>query len=115
MPPADRPGSERALNAARARLGRRAFDAEWTLGQAASADEALRLAAATTSVNGHQAGLTGRERQVAGLVADGRSNKDIADALLISERTVEVHVSKALRKVEVDSRTQLAVWAREHL
>ncbi len=56
-------------------------------------------------------GLTARERDVAGLVAAGRSNRQIADALVLSERTVETYVTGILAKLGFDSRTQIAAWA----
>ncbi|MBA2450897.1 MAG: tetratricopeptide repeat protein, partial [Chloroflexi bacterium] len=61
-----------------------------------------------------QAGLTPREQDVAGLVARGLPNREIADALVLSERTVEWHVGNILGKLRLDSRAQLAVWAAEH-
>jgi len=54
--------------------------------------------------------LTPREREVAALVAQGLTNHGIADALTISERTVEGHVESVLRKLEFRSRSQVAVW-----
>ena len=59
--------------------------------------------------------LTGRERQVLGLVAEGLSNKEIARALTITVRTTDFHVSNVLRKLSVISRVEAAVWAKEHL
>ena len=56
--------------------------------------------------------LTVRERQIAGLVADGSSNRDVAAVLSLSERTVENHVSNVLRKLRLRSRTALAAWIR---
>jgi DNA-binding NarL/FixJ family response regulator len=56
-------------------------------------------------------GLTPREREVVVLVAQGRSNRDIADALVISERTARTHVSNVLVKLGLASRTQAALWA----
>jgi DNA-binding CsgD family transcriptional regulator/tetratricopeptide (TPR) repeat protein len=56
-------------------------------------------------------GLTRREREVATLVAGGNSNRAIARALFIGERTVEDHVAHALAKLDFLSRAQLAAWA----
>ena len=58
-------------------------------------------------------GLTARERDVARLVASGKTNREIADALVLSERTVEYHVGNILSKLAFDSRSQIAVWAVE--
>ena len=55
-------------------------------------------------------GLTAREREIAGLIADGLSNRDIAETLVISEATVEVHVKHILNKLAFKSRTQVARW-----
>jgi DNA-binding CsgD family transcriptional regulator/tetratricopeptide (TPR) repeat protein len=57
--------------------------------------------------------LTRREREVASLLAHGRSNRQIADALVVSERTVEWHTSNILSKLGFQSRAQIAVWAVE--
>ena len=53
--------------------------------------------------------LTASERRVADLAADGRSNKEIAQALYVTPKTVEVHLSNAYRKLSIRSRQQLAV------
>jgi len=55
--------------------------------------------------------LTAREKEVLVLVAEGRSNKDIADRLVISERTARTHVSHLLAKMGLSSRTQAALLA----
>jgi non-specific serine/threonine protein kinase len=57
--------------------------------------------------------LTGREREVATLVARGLRNREIAGRLFLSVRTVEVHVDRILTKLGFASRTQLAAWAHD--
>lgn len=57
--------------------------------------------------------LTGRQQSVATLVAHGYSNRQIADELQLSERTVETHVRQILQKLVLASRTQLAAWVVE--
>jgi DNA-binding NarL/FixJ family response regulator len=56
-------------------------------------------------------GLTGREREVLALVADGRSNRQIGEALYISDRTVARHLTNIFHKIGVTSRTQAARYA----
>lgn len=55
--------------------------------------------------------LTNREREVLGLIAKGRSNQEIADELFITLKTVKTHVSNILAKLQVDDRTQAAIYA----
>lgn len=55
--------------------------------------------------------LTARERQVLALVGEGRSNREIATILVISERTARTHVSNVLSKLNLTSRTQAALMA----
>ncbi len=55
--------------------------------------------------------LSGREREILRLVATGASNKEIAQALNIGEKTVHSHVSNILSKLSVPSRTQAALYA----
>lgn len=55
--------------------------------------------------------LTPREREILVLVAEGKSNRQIADELVISERTARTHVSNMLTKLDLSSRTQAALWA----
>jgi DNA-binding NarL/FixJ family response regulator len=57
------------------------------------------------------ASLTAREREILTLVAQGYANREIADRLVISERTVRTHVSNVLNKLQVGSRTQAALLA----
>jgi DNA-binding NarL/FixJ family response regulator len=79
------------------------------------APEAARLVVG--SGNSPAAGLgalTAREREVLALVADGRSNREIARELGVSEKTVKAHVSAVLAKLGVADRTQAAVFAVRH-
>ncbi len=55
--------------------------------------------------------VTDRERDVVRLVAQGRSNQEIAQELVISEKTVKTHVSNILTKLQLEDRTQLAIYA----
>jgi non-specific serine/threonine protein kinase len=58
-------------------------------------------------------GLTAREREVAALVARGKSNREIADDLVLGERTIETHVGNILSKLGFTTRVQIAAWAVE--
>ncbi|HKV84162.1 MAG TPA: AAA family ATPase [Ktedonobacterales bacterium] len=62
---------------------------------------------------GRYGGLTAREREVALLVARGKSNRNIAGDLVLSERTVETHVTNILLKLNFTSRAQVAAWVVE--
>ncbi|CAL9647005.1 response regulator transcription factor [Streptomyces sp. enrichment culture] len=72
---------------------------------------ARKITRALTGVSEGVSSLSQREREVLVLVADGYSNRDIAEALTISERTARTHVSSILLKIGVTSRTQAALWA----
>jgi len=69
------------------------------------------LAQEQTPGTGRGNQLTEREREVLTLIADGRSNREIARALVLSEKTVKTHVSNILMKLDVADRTQAALWA----
>jgi DNA-binding NarL/FixJ family response regulator len=58
--------------------------------------------------------LTPREREVVVLLARGHTNRQIAEQLIISERTADGHVAHILAKLNLASRAQAAVWAAEH-
>ncbi|MDR1473394.1 MAG: response regulator transcription factor [Lactobacillales bacterium] len=61
----------------------------------------------------HEA-LTNRENEVLQLIAQGRSNQEIANQLFITLKTVKTHVSNVLAKLEVEDRTQAAIYAFKH-
>lgn len=77
---------------------------------AAKKEEPAASHAATRS----DEGLTEREQEVLHLIADGRNNREIAEKLFISEKTVKTHVSNILGKLHLDDRTQAAIYALRH-
>jgi len=88
----------------------------WTEGGRLSVDDAIALAFGTKRARAPAAdGLTAREQEVARLVADGLSNKEIAARLQLSVRTVESHVRHALTSTGLANRTQLATWAQARM
>ena len=124
--PAFRAAHGRDVAAARAALGEDAFAAGWATGAAlplpVAVAEATAIAAPApgtvpTSPPSNQAdllGLTPRESEVLRLLAAGMSDREIAEALSISERTAGNHVQHAMQKIGVDSRTAAAVFAVRH-
>jgi len=58
--------------------------------------------------------LTDREQEVLQLIAGGMNNREIAEKLVISEKTVKSHVSNILNKLHLDDRTQAAIYALRH-
>jgi DNA-binding NarL/FixJ family response regulator len=81
------------------------------LGAAPDVSWVRSLQAGTSS---EASGLSAREREVLGLVAAGRSNRQIAEQLVISEKTVASHVSHILTKLGVPSRSAAVSYAYEH-
>jgi DNA-binding CsgD family transcriptional regulator len=55
-------------------------------------------------------GLTETERRVAALVAQGRTNREVATAMFVTENTVQTHLRHIFRKLGIRSRTELAIW-----
>ncbi len=79
-----------------------------------AAGSLLRSGTTASAVRGIGA-LTGREREVLAQIADGRSNREIARLLRVSEKTVKTHVSSVLAKLGVADRTQAALFAVRQL
>jgi non-specific serine/threonine protein kinase len=103
---------------ARDALGRMA-DSVLDDGRALSVADATDEALATVSQHAVERSdvrmqLTARERQVATLIGYGYTNRRIAATLIVSEATVATHVRHMLRKLQLGSRAQLAVWATRH-
>jgi DNA-binding NarL/FixJ family response regulator len=78
------------------------------------ADALLRQDQPGGQPQGRGSTLTERETEVLTLIADGRSNREIARALVLSEKTVKTHVSNILMKLDLADRTQAALWAVRH-
>jgi len=99
-------------------LSRDAAVAAWATGRAMPLDDAIALiqasSAQTTAATPGLDPLTPREREVAALIAQGLSNRQIAERLVITERTVAAHIEHILDKLSFSSRTQVGVWAAHH-
>ena len=106
-----------AKESAKGALGSSKFEAEFQAGTRLNRVAALRLALGESdqaqvapSDGAESAALGRRELEVARLVADGLSNKQIAARLFISDRTVATHVGNILNKLGFNSRAQVATW-----
>jgi len=97
-----------------AAAARDAFVALDLSGWAARSQQLVEAVAGQTSRPPHPAGLSDREAEVLRLVARGFSDRQIADVLFVSPRTVNAHVRNLLMKTERANRTELSVWAVEH-
>jgi non-specific serine/threonine protein kinase len=123
---------ERAAKTSAEGLGRQRFTALRSLGAACPLDAAVKAAAddadelgsgplataagrlaASGVARSRPSELTSREREIAGLVARGLSNREIATRLVISKRTVDAHVEHIFGKLGMSSRVQLTLWLRE--
>jgi DNA-binding CsgD family transcriptional regulator len=110
---------EEITAACRDALGEGIFAAAFTAGQAMSFERAVKYALEPDGSREQgrrgagQDPLTPREREIARLVAEGLSNRRIADALVVSGKTVETHLSHIMTKLGLPSRTRLAVWVAE--
>ncbi|MDQ6694315.1 MAG: LuxR C-terminal-related transcriptional regulator [Chloroflexota bacterium] len=122
MWPAERIEHERHVAKVRAALGAGAWQEAMAEGGGMTLEQAIASALAPMvtdrAAQVHagliaQGGLTTREREVLILLAQGNSNRVIADALIITERTVETHIRSIRSKLNLTSRTQLAIWAVE--
>ena len=111
---------DRYVAAARTQLDGVTFAAAWAEGQAMTLEEAIAYALLepesplpANDAKEKFGGLTAREREVAALLAQGKSNREIAEALVVGVRTVETYVTRILNKLGFDSRVQIATWAMD--
>jgi predicted ATPase/DNA-binding CsgD family transcriptional regulator len=107
-------------------LGQDEFRSAWEAGRAMSIEQAVELALAATQSAPPQpeqppddsrqrgAELSPREREVAALLAEGLTNRQIAEQLVVTQRTVASHIEHILEKLGFASRHQVGVWAAEH-
>ncbi|MBV9353894.1 MAG: hypothetical protein JO023_00055, partial [Chloroflexi bacterium] len=106
------------LAVARRTLGPSAYQRAWDDGRASTLDQAVSLAEALLVVPPAAAAptevLSPREQEVAVLLAQGLTNKQIASELVVSPATVRSHVEHILDKLDLRSRAQVATWASQH-
>ncbi len=104
----------------RARLRPDTFARAWQQGRKSSLDETMDFAAQDPLLrsadgedvsNSQAARLSAREREIARLIARGKSNRDIAKSLVLSVNTIETHIKHVFRKLQVGSRAEIATWA----
>ncbi len=120
--PADRMVTiEQLTNDIRSRMGEPAFSEAWEAGQELSTEEAIAIASQVEIASPPSGmppgiarlGITPRELDVLCLLAEGHTDREIADALFISRRTVNTHVSHLLSKLDVPTRRQAVALAQE--
>jgi predicted ATPase/DNA-binding CsgD family transcriptional regulator len=117
----DRADHDRGVQSARDLLSEANFKAAWSHGAGLSPQQAVDFglsdaeigSAPKRAATGAEP-LTMREREVVVLVAQGLTNHEIAERLVITQRTAEAHVTHVLGKLELRSRAQIALWAAQH-
>jgi DNA-binding NarL/FixJ family response regulator len=116
---------ERALTTLRSQLPKSEFSAAWAEGRALTLDQAVALAlqpfaptpqadAQTLETPADASGLTARERDVLRLLAEGLSNQQIAERLVVSAFTVRAHLRAIYGKLGVTTRSAATRYALEH-
>jgi DNA-binding CsgD family transcriptional regulator/tetratricopeptide (TPR) repeat protein len=128
LSPGERGMHEPYLASARSRLGEEAWEEALAEGHAMTLEEAVEYALAreveavvptsrasnVPSAEQPLIALSAREKEVALLVAQDLTNRQIASTLMLSEHTVATHVRNMLKKLGLHSRNQVAAWVREH-
>jgi DNA-binding NarL/FixJ family response regulator len=115
---------ERLAESLRARLGEGAYTAAWEAGRALSTEQAVAEAEASAAALAGgvlpppapalPAGLSAREAEVLGLVAQGLTNAEAAERLFLSPRTVEAHLRRVYDKLGTSSRSAAVRFALDH-
>lgn len=119
--PADQAEYNHIISGLQSALGMDAFAALWAEGKAMQLEEIIDCALSkpesktgpTRSEKEKFGGLTAREREVAALIAQGKSNREIAVTMTVGMKTIETYVTRILNKLGFDSRVQIATWAVE--
>jgi len=129
LPPFYRAEYERSIATVRAQLGEKAFAAAWAEGRTMTPDQALfaqgpatilsppptvRPSVPPTKLSTYPSDLTRRELEVLRLVAQGLTDAEVAERLVISPHTVHVHTSTIYSKLEVKTRSAATRYAFEH-
>jgi len=129
MPPVVRTIYEQFVDTAHAQLDEQAFVAAWAEGRVMTMEQVLAAKRATTipgaipstaqptitkTLPAHPAGLTTREVEVLGLIAQGLTDAQVAEKLVVSPRTVNWHLTSIYSKIQVSSRSAATRYAIEH-
>jgi DNA-binding CsgD family transcriptional regulator/tetratricopeptide (TPR) repeat protein len=117
--PVERPAYEQEVSTTRLKLGEKVFAATWAEGRTMSPEQALAAqrhspALPSTSPATYPGGLTAREVDVLRLLARGLTDKQIAQQLVISRRTVNAHLTSIYGKLQLSSRSAATRYAFEH-
>jgi predicted ATPase/DNA-binding CsgD family transcriptional regulator len=108
---------ERSMDVTQQELSEKAFTQLWESGRAMTLEQVLDFvlhktaAPAPVEIKKEQfGGLTARECETAILIAEGKSNREVAEAMTVSMKTVESYITRIRRKLGFDSRVQIATW-----
>lgn len=124
LPVGDRTELTDTLELVRLRVRPATFEAAWASGSILTLEQAIALTYNTTFMPETQVPLlsptqnrldelTAREREVATLIALGKSNREIGETLVVSLKTVEAHSNRLRQKLGITSRAGIALWAME--
>ena len=114
MQPAHRAPHDLAVDTSRMRLGEAAFASLFRQGQDTPMEELIEAPRGPRTHSEASPRLTAREQEVVRLLAQDFSNRQIAQALVIAERTAETHVTNILNKLNFTSRVEVRQWASSH-
>jgi DNA-binding CsgD family transcriptional regulator/tetratricopeptide (TPR) repeat protein len=120
--PADQPNYQRIIDDLRGALGDEEYTAAWDEGGGTPLSDIIDMALAPVEaalLSHDQAskvkfgGLSAREREAAVLIAQGKTNREIAEIMVVRVKTVETYITRILDKLGFDSRVQIATWAHK--